>query len=95
MALTVLVAGTTVFINDPEFAKQILVTNSSSYRRDDVLLKILPALGTGLLTTSGKVHAAQRKTLYPAFSLSSVRKFISIFNEKGSELLQVRRIFYG
>ena len=82
-------AGTRVNISDPAYARQILVTNSTNYKRDDALLHLLPALGTGLITTNGKAHALQRKKLNPAFSLASVKDFLPVFNEKGNQLIQV------
>ena len=82
-------AGTTVFVSDPEYAKHILVTNSTNYQRDDVTLEFLPALGTGLLTTNGKKHALMRKHLNPAFTLGSVKQFISVFNDKAIQLVKV------
>jgi len=80
--------GTSVFITDPEYAKQVLVTKSMNYDRGDVLLSFLPALGTGLLTTGGKEHAIMRKNLNPAFTLGSVKEFISTFNMKASQLVK-------
>ena len=84
-----IIAGTTVSVCDPELAKQILVTNSSNYHRQNTLLKVLPALGTGLLTLNGKEHAVMRKHLNPMFTLGSVKQFISIFNDKTSQLVKV------
>lgn len=82
-------AGTTVFIIDPEYAKRILVLHSANYDMDKTLLELLPMLGTGLLTTSGKKHALMRKHLNPAFTLGSVKQFITIFNEKSCHLVKV------
>ena len=87
-----LTAGTVVFITDPEYAKQVLVTKSMNYDINNVLLNFLPALGTGLLTTGGKEHAIMRKNLNPAFTLGSVKEFISTFNMKASQLVKVRAL---
>ncbi len=78
---------------DPEVARRVLVTNSVNYRRDDVLLKFLPALGTGLVTSNGRAHAIQRKHLHPAFTLESVKDYLPIFNEKSIELAKVGFLF--
>ena len=84
------VAGETlVHISDPKYAKWILVTNSTNYDRDGTLLKILPALGTGLLTSNGKEHADMRKHLNPMFSLGSVKQFMAVFNNKAKHLVEV------
>lgn len=88
-ALLYFTAGVNVFILDPDYAKRILVTNTSSYDRDMVIQRILPYLGTGLITTYGKDHAVMRKHLNPAFTLGSVKQFMSTFNEKGLQLVKV------
>ena len=85
-------AGTTVHVSDPEFAKRILVTNSSNYDRQKLIVKQLPALGTGLLTSNGKEHAIMRKHLNPMFTLGSVKEFIPVFNDKANQLVQVMHI---
>eukprot|EP00794_Sanderia_malayensis_P010813 gene10813-11967_t len=83
-----LFVGTRVNISDPAFAKRILVTNSSNYYKNDGLRSFLPAMGNGLLTSSGREHAQQRKHLNPAFSMESVKGFISVFSDKGNELVK-------
>ena len=88
-----LAGGTTVHISDPEFAKQVLVTNSSNYYRQRSLVKMLPALGNGVLTANGKEHANMRKHLNPLFTHGSVRQFISVFNDKAKQLVQVLASF--
>ena len=84
--------GRSIFISDPAYAKQILVTNAINYPRDETLLNFLPALGTGLLTSNGREHALMRKHLNPAFTLGSVKQFISVFNEKAVQLVKVNAI---
>ena len=71
----------------------MLVTNSSNYDREGALLRLLPALGTGLLTSNGKEHAIMRKHLNPMFTLGMVKEFITIFNDKATQLVLV--IFIG
>ena len=68
------------------------MTKSLNYDRDETLLSFMPALGTGLLTTRGKEHAIMRKHLNPAFTLGSVKEFISIFNDKANQLVKVIRM---
>ena len=74
---------------DPEFAKHVLVTKSTNYRRANHIQTMLPALGETLITSNGKLHALQRKQLNPEFSLGKVRHFLPTFNEKANELLKV------
>ena len=91
LALLCLSDGNAVHITDPEYAKYVLVTNSHNYIRRASALELLPAFGTGLLTTNGKAHAMQRKHLNPAFTATSVKHFITVFNEKAMELVEVRK----
>ena len=65
------------------------MTKSLNYDTDEILLSFMPALGTGLLTTAGKEHALMRKHLNPAFTLGSVKEFISTFNDKANQLVRV------
>ena len=84
--------GTSVYITDPEYAKQILVTNSSRYARPENLRKLLPALGNGLITSNGKEHALLRKHLNPAFSHASIKEFMPIFNKKAAQFVKVKTV---
>ncbi|XP_065056751.1 cytochrome P450 4C1-like [Rhopilema esculentum] len=83
----VLFGGYRIYITDPSIARHILVTNFKNYRRQDVLRKLLPGFGTGLITANGRTHATQRKQLNPFFSLANVQKFFPIFVEKTNALI--------
>jgi len=78
--------GTTVNISDPKYAKWVLVTNSHNYYRQETLVKLLPALGTGVLTANGKAHANMRKQLNPMFTAVSVKEYMSVFNDNQTSL---------
>jgi len=80
--------GTTVNISDPKYAKWVLVTNSHNYYRQETLVKLLPALGTGVLTANGKAHANMRKQLNPMFTAVSVKEYMSVFNDKSNQLVK-------
>ena len=82
--------GYRIHVTDPDIAKHVLVTNYKNYRRQDVLKKLLPGLGNGLITANGYAHAIQRKQLNPFFTLAKVQRFFPIFFSKTNELIEVR-----
>jgi cytochrome P450 len=60
--------GTTiVFINDPEFINEILVTQVSSFVRERTLKRMKILLGEGLITSDDPIHMQQRRIIAPAF----------------------------
>ena len=87
--LFVILGGYRIHVTDPEIAKHVLVTNCKNYRRHDVLKKMLPGLGNGLITANGYAHAVQRKQLNPFFTLAKVQRFLPVFVSKTNELITV------
>ena len=65
------------------------MTNSSNYNKQATSLKMLPALGNGILTANGKSHATLKRQLNPMFTAASVKEHMSVFNEKSYQLVQV------
>jgi len=84
----VLFGGYRIHVTDPHIAKHVLVTNYKNYRRQDVLKKLLPGLGNGLITANGYAHAIQRKQLNPFFTFAKVQRFFPIFVSKTNELIK-------
>lgn len=84
-----ILGGYRIHITDANIAKHIIVTNSKNYRRQDVLKKLLPGFGNGLITSNGRSHAIQRKHLNPFFSLAKVQEFFPAFVNKTNELIKV------
>jgi len=64
------------------------VTNSSNYNMQATSLKMLPALGTGILTVNGKRHSTLKKNLNPMFTAFSVKEYMSVFNDKSQQLIK-------
>ena len=73
----------------PEFAKHVLVTNSTNYRRTKYIEAMLPVLEKGVFASNGKLHALQRKQLNPEFSLGKIKQYLPTFNGKANELIKV------
>jgi cytochrome P450 len=60
--------GTTiVFVNDPDWIHEILVTQVSSFVRERTLKRMKILLGEGLITSDDPIHVQQRRIIAPAF----------------------------
>ena len=56
-----------VFINDPEYIREILVTQASSFVKERTVRRMKILLGEGLITSDDPTHMRQRKIAAPAF----------------------------
>ena len=54
-------------VNEPEFIRQILVTNQNNFTKSRALQRSKVLLGEGLLTSEGAFHLRQRRLAQPAF----------------------------
>ena len=60
--------GTTiVFVNDPDWINELLVTQASSFVRERTLKRMKILLGEGLITSDDPIHMQQRRIIAPAF----------------------------
>ncbi|MGA8937974.1 MAG: cytochrome P450 [Acidobacteriaceae bacterium] len=60
--------GTTiVFVNDPDYINEILVTQAASFVRERTLKRMKILLGEGLITSDDPIHQQQRRIIAPAF----------------------------
>jgi len=60
--------GTTiVFVNDPDYINEILVTQVGSFVRERTLKRMKILLGEGLITSDDPIHMQQRRIVAPAF----------------------------
>jgi cytochrome P450 len=60
--------GTTiVFVNDPDWINEILVTQAASFVRERTLKRMKILLGEGLITSDDPIHVQQRRIIAPAF----------------------------
>src|SRR5262249_12127462 len=61
-------AGERVFlVSDPQYIKDILVTQNRTFTKSRGLERTRRILGNGLLTSEGAVHLRQRRLMQPAF----------------------------
>ncbi len=60
--------GTTiVYMNDPQYIREILVNQASSFVKERTLQRMKILLGDGLITADGPLHMRNRKLMAPAF----------------------------
>lgn len=56
-----------VFINDPDYIREILVNQSSSFVKERTVRRMKILLGEGLITSEDPLHKRQRRIVAPAF----------------------------
>jgi cytochrome P450 len=56
-----------VFINDPDYIREILVNQSSSFVKERTVRRMKVLLGEGLITSDDPIHMRQRRIVAPAF----------------------------
>jgi cytochrome P450 len=56
-----------IFVNDPEYIREILVTQSSAFVKERTVRRMKILLGEGLITSEEPFHMRQRRIAAPAF----------------------------
>jgi cytochrome P450 len=56
-----------VFVNDPEYIREILVTQATSFVKERTVRRMKILLGEGLITSDDPFHMRQRRIAAPAF----------------------------
>lgn len=56
-----------VFINEPEYIREVLVTQASAFVKERTVRRMKVLLGEGLITSDDPIHMRQRKIAAPAF----------------------------
>jgi len=56
-----------VFLNDPEYIREVLVTQSSAFVKERTVRRMKLLLGEGLITSDDPIHIRQRRIAAPAF----------------------------
>ncbi len=56
-----------VFINDPEYVREVLVTQGASFAKERTVRRMRVLLGHGLITSDEPFHMRQRRIAAPAF----------------------------
>jgi cytochrome P450 len=56
-----------IFVNDPDYIREILVNQSSSFVKERTVRRMKVLLGEGLITSDDPIHKRQRRIVAPAF----------------------------
>jgi cytochrome P450 len=56
-----------VFINDPDYIREILINQASSFVKERTVRRMKVLLGEGLITSDDPIHMRQRRIVAPAF----------------------------
>ena len=56
-----------IFINDPDYIREILVTQASAFVKERTVRRMKILLGDGLITSEEPFHMRQRRIAAPAF----------------------------
>jgi cytochrome P450 len=65
-------------VNSPEYVWEVLVTQRARFEISTMRLRLEPALGAGLLTSRGELHARQRRLMQPVFRKSRIESYAGI-----------------
>src|SRR5579864_2270906 len=61
-----------VFINDPEYVRQILVVQNDNFTKERVVQRSKLLLGEGMITAEAAEHRRQRQAAQPAFHRQAI-----------------------
>jgi cytochrome P450 len=64
-----------VFVNDPEYVREILVTQGASFAKERTVRRMRVLLGHGLITSDEPFHMRQRRIAAPAFHRQRIAKY--------------------
>lgn len=56
-----------IFINDPDYIREILINQASSFVKERTVRRMKILLGEGLITSEDPIHKRQRRIVAPAF----------------------------
>ena len=56
-----------IFVNDPEYIREILINQASSFVKERTVRRMKILLGEGLITSDDPIHIRQRRIAAPAF----------------------------
>jgi cytochrome P450 len=64
-----------VFINDPEYIREILITQASAFVKERTVRRMKLLLGEGLITSDDPIHIRQRRIAAPAFHRQRINAY--------------------
>lgn len=76
-----------VFINHPDYLREVLVVQNDNFVKERTVQRSKMLLGTGMITSEGAEHRAQRQTAQPAFHRQRIPEYAATMV---AEALRVR-----
>jgi cytochrome P450 len=64
-----------VFINDPDYIREILINQASSFVKERTVRRMKVLLGEGLITSDDPIHMRQRRIAAPAFHRQRINAY--------------------
>ena len=74
------------FFNNPDYIKDILVTNHQNFMKGLALQRSKRLLGEGLLTSEGDFHRRQRRLSQPAFHRLRIASYAEVMTADASQM---------
>lgn len=88
--------GRFAMVSTPDAIRDVLVENTENYRKDDLQnLLLRPALGNGLLTSTGDEWRVQRRSFAPVFSPRKVASYAPAMLSEAAALADRWKPFNG
>ncbi|HMV99203.1 MAG TPA: cytochrome P450 [Acidobacteriota bacterium] len=80
-----------IVVNNPDYIKEILVTNHQNFTKSRGLERAKNLLGEGLLTSEGEFHRRQRRLSQPAFHRDRIASYGAVMVQRA---LQMRETWH-
>jgi len=64
-----------IFVNDPEYIREILINQAGSFVKERTLKRMKILLGEGLITSDDPIHKRQRRIAAPAFHRQRIQAY--------------------
>lgn len=74
------------FLNNPDYIKDVLVTNHQNFHKGLALQRAKRLLGEGLLTSEGEFHRRQKRLAQPAFHRSRIASYAGVMTDYASQM---------
>ncbi len=74
------------FLNHPDFARDLLITNNAKFIKGRALQRAKRLLGEGLLTSEGEAHLRQRRMIQPAFHREKIKSYAESMTEYAAKM---------
>lgn len=74
------------FVSNPEYIRDVLITNHRNFTKSRGLEVTKVVLGEGLLTSEGEFHRRQRRLMQPAFHWQRIQTYSQIMTDYSARL---------